>query len=272
MWKLNPNQPLPAWAVRQENAFSLMIYEHERQHDHVDGLLLTLALRARQIDQFEINEQHVRHLGDHMRVLWCNEEWCIEDFLSMVVDVRQERARMQHNLDARNDPDIHTIDRERTPWVQQALDDPWIDTDFLARFLFWTALRYDTRVERLCCKTNNMLDHLGLGWPQTTKILAVRRALAPLLASYVKGYLTRADFDDGVRRAYECGETTITEPDSVGDFGDESLFDAKRSVFGQEDIELGSYVLVIKARRRMRHASDDKDEPDVGEAYHELLV
>jgi hypothetical protein len=181
-------------------------------------LVRAIIDRSRTPDEYEISDVplEVRHIHCNAAQLgWGGFLWSIEDFLALLLAADELALALQNESylgDSAHDYTLGILQRVRESpeaerFTQHLLDDEALKgrRDELKCLLILYAIAYDTRVERLFCKWNNLHRDMSVDPPPPDKVLNLRQALGPSLATYISGRCSRDEFFACIARAYESG-------------------------------------------------------------------
>lgn len=222
----------PFSVVDEENVYLVMSDPHPHDPLLVDAVLLGLAQRAAVHDPNDADPAPRPVGGPSLRLVWYRGcEWTLENVAKLLCATRTHlRAQADLTAGTADDDALELAERVvrgadeyvRALAAQHAAGQ--LDVDVVAAFVFWLAVLFDTRIERLACKRNMYLAARSLSVPPERSVNHIRNTLRPILAHLVRGQYTRAAFFDALTLAYAVGMVeappTPPPPNALRMFGE----------------------------------------------------
>lgn len=178
---------MDAHGVRKKTMFNVVfndarlsdVSEARRFYDFVSALVH----HSRETDEYETppTPRPLCHSSDgtfSVKILWFNHWWDPSAFLAILVACYRHGA----DLASSQGVDEFLVAMQRYSASERAE---------LTLFFFFFSFSYDSRVRRVCCKANNVLESLGISPPTEQPGLNLSHALtANVLSPYLEGKCT----------------------------------------------------------------------------------
>lgn len=174
-------------------------------------------------DEYELQsfeDRSVHSIGSGAgddRILWFNQWWTVEDFLALLLAVDDFVVAQENSAYASDEQGQQIIHAEMSKpeserYLVQFLNDTVLATrrNELKWFFLVFAWAYDTRIARLFCKHSNVLwEELQFDGINASRVLAMNRAIPPLLSAYVRDQLKLTEIIALMLDAYTVCSTPI---------------------------------------------------------------